>query len=85
MSGRASVKKGLALYDREIPALYLRFMEIGEVAMTEELLQFSEGDIRAVILDYAKDGTIMGIELLLNPNSRLKRALDQSFRGEARE
>ena len=65
-------------YDPQAAALYIQFDE-RRAESTLKLPQACEGDIYWINVDFA-GGSICGIEVLLNPDSRLKQALDKCLR-----
>ena len=62
-------------YDSEAAAIYI-WLKKRKVKHTLRLPQMCEGDIYWINIDLAND-SICGIELLLNPDSRLKQILDK--------
>jgi len=70
-------------YDPEAAALYIQFSD-AKAATTLKLPQACKGDIYWINADFDEVGALCGIEVLLNPDSRLKQVLDECLK-EAEE
>jgi len=66
-------------YDPEAAALYIQLSEM-KAASTLRLPQVCKGDIYWINADFDESGAVCGIEVLLNPDSRLKQVLDECLR-----
>jgi len=66
-------------YDPEAAALYIQLSEMKAVS-TLRLPQACEGDIYWINADFDENGRLCGIEVLLNPDSRLKQVLDERLK-----
>ena len=69
--------KAKVTYDPEAAAIYVELEGKEPNNSTLKLPQGDEGDIAWINVDFSRDKSIYGIELLLNPRSRLKLVLDE--------
>jgi len=76
--------KAKVTYDPEAAAIYIELEGKEPNNSTLKLPQGDKGDIAWINVDFSKDKAIYGIELLLNPKSRLKLVLDECLK-EAEE
>ena len=71
-------------YDPEAAAIYVKLKGREPSGSTLKLPQGDKCDIAWINVDFSRDGSIHGIELLLNPKSRLKLVLNECLK-EAEE
>jgi len=69
------------IYDPEAAAVYIQFRKrVHYIQVIKKLPQEARSDILLIVVDYERDHGLSGIEILLNPRSKLKLLLDNELR-----
>ena len=72
--------KAKVTYDPAVAAIYIELEGKEPNNSVLKLPQGDRGDIAWINVDFSRDKSIYGIQLLLNPRSRLKLVLDECLK-----